>query len=176
MIDSIFIIQYFPFSLIMSSVLFSILVSFSWCLLSIAGRFYQDFLIYCPATGGSLKSLNYATVINITSAQLYISTSIVLLDTSVINKNKLFHSPSVMIYLLPVPRLSNSSPLSVTLYIALWNHVAHRRMYGAPLSGHACCLWYMIWGPQSVKVIFDYWFQCPRMNDNFNEYHRQEKI
>ena len=134
MIDSIFIIQYFPFSLIMS-VLFSILVLFSLCLLSIAGRFYQDILIYCPLTGFSevTELCNYCNQYNLSTT---LHTSIVLLDTSVINKNKLFHSPSVMIYLLPVPRLSNSSPLSVTLYIALWNHVAHRRMYGAPLSGH----------------------------------------
>ena len=114
--DSVFIIQYFPFSLIMS-VLFSILVLFSSCLLSIAGRFYQDFLIYCPLTGFSeVTELCHCYQYNFSTT---LHTSIVLLDTSVINKNKLFHSPSVMIYLLPVPRLSNSSPLSVTLYIAL---------------------------------------------------------
>lgn len=117
------------------SVLFSILVLFSSCLLSIAGRFYQDILIYCPLTGFSeVTELCHCYQYNFSTT---LHTSIVLLDTSVINKNKLFHSPSVMIYLLPVPRLSNSSPLSVTLYIALRNHVAHRRMYGAPLSVHA---------------------------------------
>ena len=81
--DSVFIIQYFPFSLIMS-VLFSILVLFSSCLLSIAGRFYQDFLIYCPVTGISeVTELCHCYQYNFSTT---LHTSIVLLDTSLINK------------------------------------------------------------------------------------------
>ena len=77
-----FIFHYFPISLILS-VLFSILVLFSSCLLSIVGRiFYFMECCLCPLTGFSeVTELCHCYQYNFSTT---LHTSIVLLDTSVI--------------------------------------------------------------------------------------------